>query len=176
MIPILSAAVVVLAVVVALNLLLTFALLRRLRIMDEASRREADSHRPAIGTPVGRFDAVSEDGYRLTDEDLSHGVTRFAFVMPECSSCEGLLRALRPGVLQDRTLLVIIAEEADHPAASAMRSAIPDDLRVFFAPLGSPMCDAFQMAVFPSVVEVAGRRIIAVSDTIATAPQAPVAA
>lgn len=176
MISTLTAAVVVLGLGLAFNLLLTFAILRRLRTMDTAGRPETDSHRPAIGTPVGRFDAVSEDGYRLTDEDLSQGVTRFAFVMPECSSCEGLLRALRPGALRDRSLLVVIAEEAEHPAAIAMRRVIPDDLRVFFAPLGSPMCEAFQMAVFPSVVEVAGGRIIAIADTIAAVPHAPAAA
>jgi hypothetical protein len=174
MIPTLSAAVVVLAVAVVFNLLLTFAIVRRLRTMKERGP-QADAHRPAIGTPVGRFDAVSVDGYRLTDADLHHGLTRFAFLMPECSACEGLIRALRPGVLQDRSLLVVIAEEAGHPAAIAMHSAVPDDLRVFFAPLGSPLCDAFQAAVFPSVVEVAGGRIVAIADTIAAAPSAPVA-
>ncbi|WP_027344624.1 hypothetical protein [Hamadaea tsunoensis] len=176
MIPTLAAAVVVLAAVVALNLLLTFAILRRLRTMKESGGAEADTHRPPVGTPVGRFDAVSDDGFRLTDEDLRHGLTRFAFVMPGCGPCEGLLSALRPGILSDRTLLVVVAEEAGHPDAVAMRESIPDDLRVFFAPLGSPMCEAFQMAVFPSVVEVAGGRMIAIADTIAAAPNQPVAA
>jgi hypothetical protein len=176
MIPTLSAAVVVLAVAVALNLLLTFAILRRLRTMNTASAGQGDEHRPAIGTPVGRFDAVSDDGYRLTDDDLKHGLTRFAFLMPECGGCEELLHKLRPAVLQDRTLLVVIAEEADHPAAVAMRKGVPDDLRVFFAPLGGAMCEAFRMNVFPSVVEVAGGRIIAIADTITATPKAPVAA
>src|SRR5690349_19517501 len=117
MLPTLFAAVVVLGLAVAFNLLLTFAVLRRLKTMDRASEPSADPDRPAVGTPVGRFDAVSDDGYRLTDADLSHGLTRFAFLMPECGPCEGLIRALRAGSLRDRTLLVVIAEEAYHPAA-----------------------------------------------------------
>jgi hypothetical protein len=167
MIPILTAAVIVLAVAVAANLLITFAMIRRLRASESAGRQDIDSFRPDLGSVVGEFEVATTTGDRLTQRDLADGSFLLAFLLPECGGCGRVVAELQPDVLNDRSVIVAVAGSAGDPPTVAMLQSIPDDLRVVLSPVGGSMSQAFHVATFPTIVEVVDGRVAGVRENLA---------
>ncbi|HCT75113.1 MAG TPA: hypothetical protein DGG94_05415 [Micromonosporaceae bacterium] len=174
MIPFLTGAVIVLAIAVAANLFITFAMIRRLRASEIAARDDADSFRPTVGNTIGEFEVTSTDGAKLTHRDLADGSFRIAFLLPECGGCGRVVSELAE--LADRSVIVAVAGTAGDPATVKMIQSIPDDLRVILSPVGGAIGQAFHLATFPTVVEIVDGRVTGVGETFAAPTVARVTA
>jgi hypothetical protein len=168
MITILTAAVVVLAVAGSTNLMITFAMIRRMRASESAGQQDADSFRPTVGSVVGDFEVATTTGDLLTQRDLANGSFRLAFLLPECGGCGRVVAELQPDVLLDRSVIVAVAGSAGDPPTVAMLQSIPSDLRTVISPVGGTMSQAFHVATFPTIVEVVDGRVASVSETVAS--------
>jgi thiol-disulfide isomerase/thioredoxin len=110
----LIAVIVVLTVVTALNLLLTSAIIRKLRDPQRQSRAEL----PRIGAEVGSFATTSTDGESITDSAVSAGGSLVVFVSPTCPPCQRLTGELADRVeeLPDPTIVFVIDENDQEQA------------------------------------------------------------
>jgi hypothetical protein len=167
MIPILTAAVIVLAILVALNLLVTFAMIRRLKASEMAAQDDANSFRPTVGSTIGEFEVTAMDGSAFTHHDLADGPSTVVFLLPNCGGCGRLIRELAPEAYAERSVVVAVAGVAGDPQAVAMIQSIPSDLRVVLAPLGGSMNQAFHVATFPTVVHLYDGKVTEVADELA---------
>lgn len=87
MVYLLTAAVVLLAVLVLLNMSVTAAMVRRLRHVEEGRQRPPDLGGLAVGAEVPAFEATAVDGHPLTAEALSDRRTVVAFYSTSCEGC-----------------------------------------------------------------------------------------
>lgn len=165
MIPFLTGAVVVLSIAVAANLLITFAMIRRMRANENAAREDADSFRPTVGNLVGTFEAADTTGEALTDRDLADGHHRLAFLLPGCGGCGRVVSELAE--LADRDVIVVVAGTAKEPSVVDFVQSIPDGYRVVLSPVGGPLSQAFHLATFPTVVDVVDGHVTGVGETFA---------
>jgi hypothetical protein len=170
----LTGAVIVLSIAVAANLLITFAMIRRLRANELAAREDADSFRPTVGNMVGEFEVTDTAGAAFTDADLANGHHRIAFLLPGCGGCGRVVDELRE--LKDRSVIVAVAGTAKEPPVVDMVQSIPDGFRVVLSPVGGALSQAFHLATFPTVVEVVDGRVSGVGETFAVPTVARVGA
>ncbi|WP_117210543.1 hypothetical protein [Allorhizocola rhizosphaerae] len=172
MVPALTAAVVILAIAVIVNMLLTFAMIRRLRASELAAKQDAEAFRPSVGSPVGEFSATATDGSAWDSRALGIGTHTVAFLLPNCGGCTSLVNRLTPAHQPDRSIVVVVSGSADDPATVAVVQAIPGDLKVVIAQLGGDVGQAFKVATFPTIVQVVEGRIAAVGETFDELPVA----
>lgn len=81
--PILIAALAVLATLCVLNLLLTFGIVRRLRQMED---EELGDLTLAVGSALPDFTAVTTTGNRVSSSTVGRGAV-VAFFSPDCGAC-----------------------------------------------------------------------------------------
>ncbi|MFI6574677.1 TlpA family protein disulfide reductase [Nocardiopsis sp. NPDC050513] len=96
---ILIAAVVLLTALTLFNLLLTMALVRRLRQLESSpgggpSVPSPDLEDVPAGTPVPEFTAQSTDGVTVSSADRLGGMALYAFFDTACGSCKEQLQPL----------------------------------------------------------------------------------
>lgn len=124
----LTAGLVVVALAVAVDLILTVGVVRRLRqhtAMLAASGRTPAPEPPKVGDSIRPFTATATDGQIVSREALPQGGL-VVFLSPGCQPCEeqlpGLAAALREsGRPRGTTLVVLIADPAE---ATHMISAL----------------------------------------------------
>jgi hypothetical protein len=148
----LAVAVGALAAVTLLNLILTFAIIRRLREQaSEASTSAGAAPGPAIagvGERPGEFTAVDTEGEPVT----GGGHRLIAFFSPGCQACHEKLpyfvtqAADYPGG-SSRVLAAIVGGEAGE---SEFTGALRDVARVVLEPHAAAMQEAFQVKGFPT--------------------------
>jgi len=152
MIATLTAALVLLAVVVAFQGAVLTRLVRRLREVE--SQLAPESFLPAAGHPVGEFSARSTDGVALSRESLS-GERLVVFLAAGCPSCPGLLAELRDargGASREETLVFALGGPDDSDAVDLAAGAEPFALAAV-AGYG-PVPAAFGVNSFPVVMLV----------------------
>jgi len=88
---ILVAATIGLAIAVALNLLLTFGLIARLREIAPAAPAWAPSR--LLGRVIGAFEVTATDGTVLTDKLVAARSTIVGFFATGCPACAALRRS-----------------------------------------------------------------------------------
>ncbi|MEV6520641.1 hypothetical protein AB0M43_01700 [Longispora sp. NPDC051575] len=142
----LSAAVLVLAAIVLLNLVLTLAVIRRLR--DGATAGPAA---PGVGDVVPDFAATMTDGATLTHRDLLTGPATVVFALPGCAPCTRTLAAL-PGA--EPTFVFVMGEPGD-PETGAVLAKVPFFARAGVTPMDGPVGRAFGVALFPTTLRIA---------------------
>ena len=164
----LAVAVALLTIAVAVDLLITFALIRRVRSSETATTSAAPEPAavPSIGAFLGDFDVTADDGSHLTRADVEAGTHRFVFVLPECGGCHELIASLDPAAVRDPALTFVVAGLEHDPKTDALVSSIPADVRVVRSPLGSGMTSAFKVAAFPTAVTVTDGQVARVSATL----------
>lgn len=111
----LEAVVVVLSVAVATNLLLTTAVIRRLR-MSAADQRTRSPDLPSLGTVVLPFSASVIGGGRVSLKDVTLQATIVIFLSPDCPACGAISARLREARPTD-VMLVFVAGDSDPTAA-----------------------------------------------------------
>jgi len=198
---VLSAAVAVLAAVCALQLLLTFGVIRRLRehtgtlsvLTAGAAVPGAGpaSAEPPVGSVVAPFAATDVDGRPIGRDDLGAG-TLVAFVGLDCAPCE----SLRPDLVahaaawpggREQVLFVVAVPPQDAGRAAAggpARSPRLETVLAEFAPVGravverpsrvplGPVAEAFGVTGVPTLCVLdAQGRITASGHVLAAVPR-----
>lgn len=173
---ILIALVVLLAVLMAANLLLTLALARRVAETERMAARGTEPRMPRIGAEVATFSVAAAGGGQLTDAQLRSGRTLLVFSLADCAPCAALAAELQHTELPAGLgLLVLMAASEDGQALAAAK--YPASAQVGFLPQDGTVTDRFGVDAFPTVVLVEEGRITAVGrnpgEVVATLAAAP---
>jgi len=152
---VLVAAVILLGGLVVLNLLLTGAIIRRLRVMAREPYR-GDPATPGlpVGAEVPALSAAATDGATITSEYLRGRLTLLGFFNTDCGTCRttapAFARAARDLTAATdgtgRAVAVISTEQED---AAELLAALGTDVTVIMERGRGPVTDAFQMSAFP---------------------------
>ena len=159
----LVAIVVLLAVLVVANMLLTWGMIRRLRALQEqaaAGGHPSPENGLHPGDPAPAFTALTPAGDTVTRDEVLRGETVLVFMSPHCEACEEHLptvRELGRVVGGPATLAVVdgTREESGH-----LLEGLQGDVPVLFAPRGeTDLLERYQVVAYPSsyVVGVDGR-------------------
>lgn len=167
---ILFALIALLAILIGVNLLLTFALIRR--VAEFASSRGPIATVPSIGTAVGAFAAVTVVGDSFGLDDLRSADLTVLFMMTGCEPCHALLTDLSTRQVTDiGPVFAFIGHHGDpgDEAVIAYRSALPAGVRCAVTSPTGDVARAFGVQSFPTVlrlehgvITVAGRSLDAV--------------
>lgn len=149
---VLIVAVVLLAAATAGNLLLTFALIRRVRDLQNRTVVPHDDGLPATGTPVGPFSIDRLDGGTLGTEDLATGDVLVGFFAAGCSPCTAVVADLLDDPPTERFVALVDSGEPEPTTELATRlSAIAE---VAVVPWESTAPAAFGQEGFPALLRV----------------------
>ncbi|HLU33866.1 MAG TPA: redoxin domain-containing protein [Natronosporangium sp.] len=149
-----NAALVALWVVVLLNLLLTYALIRRVG----AGAGEPPLGGLEAGTTVPEFEAETPDGRRLSRRDLGERrALVLGFFSPTCSACTHHLPDF--GTFskraQEKGVQAVAVVDGDAAQSEELRASLPAGTTTLLAPRNSnPLLDAFQVSAYPSYTVV----------------------
>lgn len=153
---ILSAAVVLVGVLCALDLILTVGVVKRLREhSDFLAALGSGGTRPSLetGDEIGEFETVTLDGTALHRDTLDRD-TVVAFFAPDCKPCEEKLprflefaQAFPAG--RDGLLVALVGDAATCAALSAKLNPVA---RVVVEEQGGPLCSAFGVSGTPTVL------------------------
>lgn len=159
----LTALVLALGVLTGANLLLLFAVLRRLREVEQRTSRSAPASTvPAPGTRVGDWHVVLADGTSLSAAEVGPDVTAL-FLSPGCRPCTELVAELADH--PDRVpagAVAFVAGDADDPAARQYRTRLPGHIRVAYVENAGGVVEAFGgIAAFPAVITVRDGHVVA---------------
>jgi len=151
----LIAAAVVLGIATAANLVLTFAVIRRLRALEEGGTA-APASLPAVGTAVAEFSAVTIAGEEVTAADVAVGDAFAGFVMVGCTPCGRLIESLADGAVTgaDDPLFFVVGDPED-PETRRMTAALDPVGRVAVVDEKSSATAAFgQISAFPTLLRL----------------------
>jgi thiol-disulfide isomerase/thioredoxin len=146
----------VLCALVVLNPLLTLALIKRMRSLQESMAGLVLSRDPALPQPgekVGRFSATTVDGAPFTEAVLQDGKTLVGFFAPGCRPCASLRAQLlaSPPPMPLMAFVEGAPEEAD---AMALGVSLKSVARVAFLGQDDSVTRAIKQAGFPTLVIV----------------------
>lgn len=157
--PYLIAALVLVGALCLLDLVLTLAVVRRLREHTELLSRDRPAPPPSVpvGTRAGDFEVPDVEGRKLSRADLP-GTTLIGFFSPDCSACEERLPefveyATRRSAVLARTVAVIVGTEE---AAERQRDLLVPVARVVIEPPHGPAGSAFGVRAFPTLLLLEG--------------------
>ncbi|HKE18036.1 MAG TPA: TlpA disulfide reductase family protein [Kofleriaceae bacterium] len=168
----LTFAVVFFAALSALNLLLTFGVIRRLREHDEALASEGVARGPisrmlSPGEAPSEFTAVDIDGAALSRDELTAGLV--SFFTPDCQPCEARLPEFMRAAEREPSgragvLAVVVGDPVD---AEPMSRALAPVARVFIEMPGGALTTAFRVSGYPATCRLDRGHIIAVEPDLA---------
>jgi thiol-disulfide isomerase/thioredoxin len=155
MMQVLVVVVAVLAVLVVFNLLLSFALIRRLKVLQElvAQTPKRDPALPKLGAAVGPFQVSTPDGEAVSDESLKSGVSLVGFFTPNCLPCS----AVKAQLLESPPGMPVVAFVEGHPGdeeAGALAASLQRVARVVFTADDDAPHRAFKPAGYPTLIRV----------------------
>ena len=155
---VLAALVGALILLTGFNLVLLFAVLRRLREVEGRQTPAPVDIKPAVGTRVGPWSVTLANGATLADADLGADLGADAvvlFLSPGCGPCARLVQQVadEPGVLGRGPALAVVV--GDTPGAHTYADVLPPNLPVAYAEQDDPVVAAFGgVDAFPTVVVV----------------------
>lgn len=168
--PFLIAAVVIVGLLVLLDLVLTFGVIRRLR-EHTALLAERPSSMPELligaGETVGSFTATTVAGVDLSKTDLANG-TLVGFFSPGCSACEAQLprfvemAGAHPGGAE-RVLAAVIGEGDGEKYVDALKPVAA----VVTVPHGHELETAFRVSGYPSFARIGEEQVIEAGGALA---------
>jgi len=169
---ILWAALALLGIIVGINLLLTFALVRRLTGYEPGASPAGTL--PDVGTPVGEFTVRTDEGQSLGLADLRAASFSVIFMMTGCRPCHGLLSELstRP-IAVAAPAVVFIAHHGDgndDAVADYRRRVPPGALVAVISPVGD-VARAFGVQSFPAVLHVEAAVVAAAGRSLDVIPR-----
>jgi hypothetical protein len=155
---------VILAVLVVANLWLTFALIGRLRTLQEMVANQVilrDPLLPQKGEEVGRFEATTIEGEAFTDAVLREGKTLVGFFATGCRVCSSVRKQLLdspPGM----PFMAFIEGDPGDPDTVAVGESLKHVARVALLSDGDSVTRAIKQAGYPTLVLV-DRGVVAAS-------------
>jgi hypothetical protein len=146
----------------ALNLVLTYGALRRLREHDRLLNPDQGAPIKGVGETVAEFTATTTDGLALTRSGLAPG-TLAGFFTPGCQPCrEKLPEFVRAAAAhpagRDGVLAVVVGDAESTAADVRLLTAVA---RVVVASRGDEILTAFGVRAFPSICTLGERGRIA---------------
>ncbi|WP_433171338.1 TlpA family protein disulfide reductase [Actinoallomurus sp. CA-150999] len=173
--PVLVVAVVFVGILCGIDLLLTLAVIRRLR---EHTLRLADMPptRPDLvrpGTPLGDFKVTAEDGSTVSREAFTSPTVVGVF-STDCSSCHERLPEFTAFVETARPQQVLALVTGQASDAAEFTAAMGAAVTVVVEPLGGPFGRALQVSQFPSFYLIGDDAVIVAAES--TPGQLPVTA
>ncbi|MFI9328326.1 hypothetical protein ACIGZJ_12380 [Kitasatospora sp. NPDC052868] len=146
---------VALGLAIAANLVLTFAVIRRLRTLEEGGTGAPDAL-PAVGTAVAEFSAVTTYGEELTAADVAAGDAFAGFVMVGCTPCGTLIESLAGGAATGAAdPLFFVVGDPENPETRRMTAALDAVGRVAVVAEKSSATAAFgQVGAFPTLLRL----------------------
>jgi hypothetical protein len=155
MIGILIAVVVVVGVAVAADLLLSFAVIRRLAALQERIKT-GGAGGPQIGHRVGDFRVELITGGVFTRADLSGSHVIVAFLMTTCEPCKKVVAELRqlPDPPPFPLHVLIVGAEKDYPDVLSLAAAVPPGARVGRVSPEDGTGEAFGIDGYPTVLAI----------------------
>ena len=158
MIGILIAVVVVVGIVAGADLLLSFAVIRRLSALQARMQGGGGSHAsPAVGHEIGDFEVELLTGGVFTLADLMDGPSVVIFLTTTCEPCQTAIAELRdmPAPLSFPMYVLINGTDQDQDNAVLNVAAdMPQGTRVAEISASHPVMRAFGIDGFPSVLGV----------------------
>ncbi|WP_067171259.1 TlpA disulfide reductase family protein [Microtetraspora niveoalba] len=160
------AALVLLGALCLVNLLLTVAVIRRLKehteLLSERARPEMFSK--SAGDPVGEFTAVTTAGETLSSSELPPLVVA-AFFAPGCQPCEEQIPQLTAYAARypadgPRFWAVVFDTGADPEAVREKVAALDGNVNVILEPPGGPVARAFGVNTVVPAFVVAGDGVV----------------
>lgn len=151
----------ILACATVANLVLLFAVIRRLRMLETGG--PVMSALPSPGMRIAKFHVTDADGRQLGDSDFTGGPHLVAFVMTSCDPCHAVLSALRTDPRFDpaRTFIVI-AGESGHEGTQQVIELTHGLGRIAVVDHDGPVAAAFGgVDAFPALVSVRDGRVVA---------------
>ena len=151
-----------------LELLLTLAVVRRLREVGtrlSALERSSPARGPSllpVGASVPVFSAVSATGEPLSEQALAGDRSLVAFLHSGCTPCRELVPELRaylagPAGGGQRVLAVVVGEAGD--AADGMAAELQGLATIVRGADARPVASAFAVTGFPTLYAVAEGRV-----------------
>ena len=160
MIGILIAVVVVVGIVAGADLLLSFAVIRRLSALQARMQGGGGGNpSPAVGHQVGDFEVDLLTGGVFTLADLMDEASIVIFLTTTCEPCQAAIAELRdmPTPLSFPMYVLINATDQDQDNAVLNVAAdMPQGTRVAEISASHPVLRAFGVDGFPSVVGIEG--------------------
>jgi hypothetical protein len=148
----LTVALVLLAVVTAGHLLLTFALIRRVRELQNRPAVPQDSGLPEPGTPVGPFSLDRADGSPFGTGDLATGTALVGFFAAGCAPCTAVVADLLDDPPAERFVAFVDSGEDGPTRELAARLGAIAEVAV--VPWDSDAPAAFGQEGFPALLRV----------------------
>ncbi len=150
---VLIAAVCILSALVLFNLLLSFGLVRRMRLSSEGA--EVTSGPPA-GARISPFSARALDGVSISERDLVAGPLIVGFFQTGCQPCVAVKEQLIAGGARE-PLVVFVQGDPDDPASHALAQQLATVARwVAVVEHDSPPTRAFAVAAYPTLIRLDG--------------------
>lgn len=149
--------------VTLLNLLVLFAVIRRLRSLQEQLTQGSTPDAPAVGTTIDEYTANTIGGGTLTRRDLD-GDSLVAFFSPGCPPCKEMIArfAADPAALPAQTYAFVVGNDLDPDARQYVADLAGVATRTAYVEPDSPVLTAFGgVAAFPTVLRIAGGTVAA---------------
>jgi hypothetical protein len=151
---VLGAAVVVLAVLVVFNLLITFAVLRRLRSHESLLARGTgggDRGTELLGRRLPEFAALSTSGATVTN--VSDTVRLVGFFSATCAPCRDQAAAFAAHDDPNR-LAIVLMEDAPEVDQDAILAALAGSPTIVAEPTSVELVTAMEVRSFPQILQI----------------------
>jgi hypothetical protein len=145
-------AVLVLAIGLAFNLLLTFALIARLQRLQRGVRIIEKEQMP-VGYEVPPFSVLTVSGELLTEASLGHASAVVGFFLVDCKACETLRGELGRARLPGPLTSIVVGDPSD-PETSAIAEQLRRFGPVACADVDEPVVRAFGAKAYPVLYRV----------------------
>lgn len=146
----------IIGILCVINLLLLFAVIRRLRLHEEQLGRlqqpfDLFSSGLDVGARVPDFSASAREGEEISTSGLAEcGAVSIAFVSAACDACEGKFADFVTSVGQSEdTCIAVISDDPAGTSSLARRAEEEARLTVILEGDGGPLTNAFRVAAFP---------------------------
>ena len=156
MIQILLGAVIVLGLMISVNLLVTFAAIRRIAAVEAGHADGSAALVPDIGYQIADFSTDLLSGGVIDRSDLAGSSVVTIFVSPGCAPCQKLIASMRSdGVPRSDSLLIFVAGYDDDTVVRDTVAELSDlSARIGVTPPTGPVAQAFGVGGYPTVLRV----------------------
>lgn len=145
-----------------LNLLLTFGVIGRVRVLQEAVQTGVlrDPALPAPGDAVGAFQVTAEDGTQLSEAVVQGDPALVCFFMPGCRPCADVRAQLlsRPPALP---LIAFVEGTSEDPEVQQIIQSLRHLGPVATTQAGDTVTRAFKPSGFPTLFRTMDGSIVA---------------
>lgn len=153
----LVAGLVLVGVIAVLNLLLTMAVIRRLRRQEAMMSMPDMDSGPAIGSKLPAFSAEPVSGDVVTSDDLIGSPAILAFFSTDCSACKTsipyLVEYAEVNNLKPRQVLVVVGGE-DREKRDEIAAELNSVASVVYEAHHGPMAANFDVKALPTFVMI----------------------